>query len=77
MNAGLRQHGAEQRGLVFAITVVVGEDILRLVRPKTADANFDRHITYLALHEDAERANLTDGSCGLDSELRHLLLDLR
>ena len=76
-NPGLRQHGAEKRGLVFAVAVTVGEDILGRVRPKSSDANLNGHVTHVVLHELRESADFIHRRRGVSRELLHLLVDLR
>ena len=46
------EHGTEQRGLVFAIAVLVLEDGGSRMGLESADADFDGDVTDLALHRN-------------------------
>ncbi len=51
IDAGLRQHHAEQVGLVLAVAKAVGKYLGRGVRLEAADAQLDGHVADVPLHE--------------------------
>ena len=57
INAHFAQHGSHQCGFVFAISVTMQKDIRRWVRLPTTNAQFNRYITDISLHEFGKRTH--------------------
>src|SRR5690348_13987602 len=51
LDANLAEHGAEQRGLVFAVSVAVGEDFRRRMGLVAADPELNGDVADIMLHE--------------------------
>ena len=58
VDADAFQHGAQQRGLVFAVAVAVAEDVIRGVGLIAADADLDADIADVALHVAGDALDL-------------------
>src|SRR5437899_3287423 len=54
----LVEHGAQQRGLVFAVSVSVGENVPGWMGLVTADANLNGHVTDVPLNEGCQGSYL-------------------
>ncbi len=58
VHSDLTQHGVHQRCFVFAIAVAVRENIRSSVRLPATDAQFDRDIANVVLHERSDGLHL-------------------
>ncbi len=76
VDAQLAEHGAEQRHLVLAVAVAMREHLGSGARLQAADAEFDRDVADVVLHEARHRAHLVEQLRARGGELGDLLPDL-
>ncbi len=75
-NADLVEHGTEQRGLVFAIAVLVLENRGGRMSLNSANADFNSHVANLALHKIGESFDLIESGRQICGKLDDFLFDL-
>ena len=75
-NARGGEHGSEQRGLVFAVAVLVGEDVGGFVRLVPANAEGDADVADLRANESVDGAGLLFRRGLAFDQLRDLGLDV-
>src|SRR5271169_5387417 len=72
-NSQFTKHGRKERSFVLAVTVTVGEGLLRRMGLPAADAQFDGDIANVALGEFSERGHFGEKSLFIGGEFGNFL----